>query len=848
MKSPPALYKNILFIVFFLLVLIPSITQAQSDTRFWFAAPDVSQGHGDRPIRIVVSAFDVAATVTVTQPANLNFPVYVEIVPVNTSRVININPSIALVETPYDTPLPPAPLVSTTGLLVESTAKITAYYEVNNGTNNDIFALKGKNALGTDFYVPFQNTWRHRQGLSPTGRSGFIIVATEDDTQVTVTPTRALEGGQGANSPFTFTLNRGQTYVGSVNQPTATGVGGFPSGSRVQANKPVAVTKFSDSIHTGTDASPSGCYDLAGDQLIPVNVLALLPNDPTEYVVLRGQLGLTTNLTAVPSQPELIVITATQPATEVFINGSAVPFATLNAGETTTYLMPTNSQRVFIRTSKRAYVGHYAGYGCETGFAILPPVNCTGSLTSRITRSTNENFTINLMTRGTPVGTNSDFTDNFTIRVTTTAGITTTLFDTDPVTVAPSFTTVAAFGQISTSNYYASQYTFSLTQVPVGAVVTVESTTITPVNNEAGLFHLGTINGGTSSGTRYGYFSDFRALKLGDDININYGTNTRVTADIQATNFRWLSDGVQVKNGPDNFYDVTDIQRRQTIRVEATVGDCVVSDDICVGTLEYVWDGRGPDPANINDPANWSTPCGVSDIPNCGIDIIIPPTPVASSLLTIRNGDVLNVRNITILNGGTLAVANGGQVNVCGNMVHNGTLNMQPNSTFSFVGRGRQNYSKATTGIGDFENLVIASDPDPTNISTFNAVIGLTILPSTNPASAQDLSISPTGTLRFQKGYITPEGFANSNGIDNSRSVIVKNPAPNAITGFAAFVSPGTNTKPNEYFIAGKLNRAKNPTGSYSFPVGLVRQPASTIQAESNKNGALTANIYNDDW
>ena len=250
----------------------------------------------------------------------------------------------------------------------------------------------------------------------------------------------------------------------------------------------------------------------------------------------------------------------------------------------------------------------------------------------------------------------------------------------------------------------------------------------------------------------------------------------------------------------------------------------------------------------ITHPPNWSTPCGVLDIPNCTIDIIIPPTPIAFSALNVLNGQTLNVRNISILSAaginGSLNINTGGQVNVCGNMVHNGTLNMSPNSTLSFVGAGRQNYSKGTTGLGDFENLIIANT---IATSTFNNVPGVTILSS----SAQDLSVSTTGTLNFVQGYIVPEGFPNSNGVDISRSVIVKNPNTNAITGFAG---AGATTQPNQYFIAGKLNRAKNPTGNYAFPVGLVLQPPSVIQPEPTKTGTMQIGtnqlgaFENNDW
>lgn len=42
--------------------------------------------------------------------------------------------------------------------------------------------------------------------------SSFVVVATEDNTQVSITPSRATLGGHAAGVPFTVTLNAGQTY------------------------------------------------------------------------------------------------------------------------------------------------------------------------------------------------------------------------------------------------------------------------------------------------------------------------------------------------------------------------------------------------------------------------------------------------------------------------------------------------------------------------------------------------------------------------------------------------------------------------------------------------------------
>jgi hypothetical protein len=46
---------------------------AQTDTTFWFAAPDLQQAHGDRPIYLRISTLSNAASITISQPANSGF-------------------------------------------------------------------------------------------------------------------------------------------------------------------------------------------------------------------------------------------------------------------------------------------------------------------------------------------------------------------------------------------------------------------------------------------------------------------------------------------------------------------------------------------------------------------------------------------------------------------------------------------------------------------------------------------------------------------------------------------------------------------------------------------------------
>jgi hypothetical protein len=81
-------FKNYIFL-FFLGLLFSLNANAQIDKTFWFAAPEVTSLHTDRPIKFVLSAFDRSATVTISQPANaVNFSPIVVNIPANGIQII----------------------------------------------------------------------------------------------------------------------------------------------------------------------------------------------------------------------------------------------------------------------------------------------------------------------------------------------------------------------------------------------------------------------------------------------------------------------------------------------------------------------------------------------------------------------------------------------------------------------------------------------------------------------------------------------------------------------------------------------------------------------------------------
>ncbi len=511
--------KIILLSLFILFSLNAAICQTGKE--FWFVAPQIQGGHGDKPIFLRISAGAVASTVTISQPANASFnggnPISVS-VGANSTQTVDLTSLIGEIEN--GTPSPD--VVEKKGLYISATADISVYYEIlgksNGGTgdivNSDIFSLKGKNALGTRFYTPFQNQLNNCDFCSLNGLnftwsawSGFDIVATQDNTTITINPTQDMTGtgttvGHVKNVPFTKTLNKGETFSGRAASHTGAG---HLSGSLITSNNPIAVTIYDDSM------IQNNAIDLGGDQIVPVNVLG------TEYIVVKGQL----NTGGGGTLGDRAVIVATADNTTISINGIAQPV--MNAGQTLNYQVTSTS--AYISSTQPVYVLHLSGYGDETATGLLPPIVCTGSQQVNVIRDTDRPFYLNVLVRAGGEG-------NFTLKNSQT-GNTTAL----PII---NFTSVPG----TSNNWKAAAISFDDTNVfPPGSVG--------QVTNSSSFFHLGIINGAATGGfALYGYFSDYGGLVGGSATATPSTICDNATAVLKLTNNVGI---IQWQESPDGI-------------------------------------------------------------------------------------------------------------------------------------------------------------------------------------------------------------------------------------------------------------------------------------------------------
>ena len=350
--------------------VLPSCLFAQTDTLFWFAVPEVTQNGGqnfDRPIKLRITSYDDTTIVTVSQPAGNYFQPITDTIPPDSLVSIDLTTWIDFLENK------PADSVQNFGIKIVSDKRISVYYEVVSqcDCNPEIFAMKGQTALGKDFWIPSQNLVSNNTVFTPVSNSSFDIVATSNNTQVTILPSKNVIGHP-AGLAYTVNLNRGQTYSAMAASNLASE---HLNGSRVWSNKPIAITVKDDDLRSlifGT------CSDLGGDQIVPVSVLG------TEYIAINGFLN---------GIGDQLFVLATQDSTQLFQNGIYV--TTIDSG--VTYQFDAGDTSTYINSNKPINVLQLSGYGCEMGIDILPQINCTGSNEVALARSTNESFFVNMV-------------------------------------------------------------------------------------------------------------------------------------------------------------------------------------------------------------------------------------------------------------------------------------------------------------------------------------------------------------------------------------------------------------------------------------------------------------------
>jgi PKD repeat protein len=511
--------KTLLFGIITSLYLVfgNNTLSAQTDTEFWFVVPGISENHGDKPIRFVFTTTEFNADITIEMPANPGFtPIYMSI-PANSTIDTSFYSNFDIFRFENNTlieELSQIPSnkdnISNKGIRILSSSPITAYYEVNTLNNSDIWTLKGRNGLGKDFYVPFQDIGQNRYYSYPIrGYSSIEIIGTGETTTIEIYPSKAVyrDGlNQSETNPYTITLEQGEVYtLAPAWDPTVRHGGPADLGwwgvfrdqhlggtyLHVVSGDDVAVVIKDDSVCEDLTESPTnprmeasnfawGGWDIIADQLVPLEVLG------KEYVAMRGALS---------SNEEFLFAVATENNTRIWWTSSSIDTSldpvssVVNKGDQVRIPFPDTETYKYVISNNKLSVLHVSGVGKEMGGAILPPIDkCTGSTSVPLIRDLTWPLYINIMVRA---GAENNFLIDGNVR--------------NDIIDPTSFIPVGSTGEwLVTQIYYADS---DLSDFPVGVTRII--------SNTKDVFHLGLINGNAAGGCRYGYFSDFNEIKAG---------------------------------------------------------------------------------------------------------------------------------------------------------------------------------------------------------------------------------------------------------------------------------------------------------------------------------------------
>lgn len=280
------------------------------------------------------------------------------------------------------TPINKTGIVANKGYVIEAEDLIYVSVRVNAGrTNSGSYnhagglVSKGNSALG--------NTFRLGAMLNPLFDTTLLnfasILATENGTEITISDlqngTKLLDGTT-VTGPITITLNKGESYVLALqnyNDGSTVSNSSKIIGALVTSDKPVVVNSgsFGGSNSTVMGINPNGGLapvgrDLGFDQIVS------LEKTGKEYVFVKG-IGT--------DELERVLLVAHSDNTQIFLNGNATPFTTLNEGE---YIALDGSQfingNLYVNATENLFAYQSIGGSdspANQNLFFVPPINCS---------------------------------------------------------------------------------------------------------------------------------------------------------------------------------------------------------------------------------------------------------------------------------------------------------------------------------------------------------------------------------------------------------------------------------------------------------------------------------------
>lgn len=226
--------------------------------------------------------------------------------------------------------------ITSTGINITANAPVSVYMHQYFSMRSEASVVLPNSSIGDEYYVM---TYEGVERSGTVFPSEFLIVATQDETTITITVNDRTRQGKAPGSTFNITLNQGQTY-----QVQAQVGSGDLTGSHIKGDKDFAV--FGGNKWTQV---PRNCEarDNLLEQMYPLatwgKLFVTVPNDKVLYDVFR--------------------VLAAEDNTVVTVDGSGTQTYNLDQGEFVEY---QSSQASFISANKPITVAQFnVGANCN---------------------------------------------------------------------------------------------------------------------------------------------------------------------------------------------------------------------------------------------------------------------------------------------------------------------------------------------------------------------------------------------------------------------------------------------------------------------------------------------------
>ena len=296
------------------------------------------------------------------------------------------------------------------GIHIVADTPIVVYAHILNSARSGSTLVLPTKVLGREYYV---SSYASNPGNN--SKSEFAVVATEDNTQVEITPKQAdANNTYPANTPFQVTLNKGDVFqFQSANQGDLTGTFIKSIATANAPCKPIAV--FAGSTWTAMGCASGSSGDNLYQQLFPL--------------VSWGQFYITAPLKL--RSYDIFRVMVKDPATVVTVNGTPLPLGSLINNSYYEFNTNGNNTPRIITSDKPVCVAQYLiSQNCDNVNADPEMI-----LLNPIEQTLNDITVLSARNDLTPPNTN--ITRHFLNIIIKTAGLNSLRIDGQPYTATP---------------------------------------------------------------------------------------------------------------------------------------------------------------------------------------------------------------------------------------------------------------------------------------------------------------------------------------------------------------------------------------------------------------------------